>query len=85
MREATLFVEFDDGGLGVGSELSRRGPKGIGRLQGMAPLNAALALTALPDVDVELPVDGPAGDLNLELLGGVGLVERATAIGAAVR
>ena len=59
--------------------------EGSGRLQGMAPLDAAPALTALTDVDVELPVDGPAGDLDLELLGGVGLVERTTAVGAAVR
>ena len=51
----------------------------------MAPLDAAAALTALADVDVELPVDGPAGDLDLELLGGVGLVEGRAAVGAAVR
>jgi hypothetical protein len=51
----------------------------------MAPLNAALALTAATDVDVELPVDGLARDLHLVLLGGVGLLERAAAVGAAVR
>jgi hypothetical protein len=51
----------------------------------MAPLNPAAALAALADVDVELPVDGLARDLDLELLGDVGLVERAAAIGAAVR
>ena len=80
-----LLVEFDDGGLGVGSELSRRGPKGIGRLQGMAPLNATEALTALPNVDVELPVNGLARDLDLVLLGHLRLVERTAAVGAAVR
>jgi hypothetical protein len=36
-------------------------------------------------VDVELPVDGLARDLDLELLGDVRLVERAAAVGAAVR
>jgi hypothetical protein len=45
-------------------------------------LNAAAALAALPDVDVELAVNGLARDLDLELLGDVGLVERAAAVGA---
>jgi hypothetical protein len=40
----------------------------------MAPLDAATALAALPDVDVELPVDGLTRDLDLVLLGDVGLV-----------
>src|SRR5262249_24711393 len=61
VRQAGLLVEFDDGGLSVGPELGRGGAEGVGRLQGMAPLNPAMALTALADVDVELPVDGPAG------------------------
>jgi hypothetical protein len=69
VRQAALLIEFEDGGLGVGSELSRRGPMGIGCLRGMAPLNAALALTALRDLDVELQVNGLARDLDLELLG----------------
>src|SRR5262249_2462933 len=34
--------------------------------------------------DVELPVDGLARDLDLELLGGVGLIERAAAVRADV-
>jgi hypothetical protein len=51
----------------------------------MATLNPAAAPTAPPDVDVELPVDGLARDLDLELLGDVGLVERTAAVGAAVR
>jgi hypothetical protein len=51
----------------------------------MAPLNAAPALAALADVDVELPVNGLARDLDLELLGDVGRVERAPTVGAAVR
>ena len=50
----------------------------------MTSLNAAPALTALADVDVELPVDGLARDLDLELLGDVGFVEAAAAIGAGV-
>jgi hypothetical protein len=48
----------------------------------MAPLNPTVALVALADVDVELPVDGLARDLDLELLGDVGLVEGAAAVGA---
>jgi hypothetical protein len=51
----------------------------------MAPLNTALALTAVADVDVELPIDGLARDLDLELLGDVGFVERPAAVGAEVR
>jgi hypothetical protein len=75
VRQAALLVEFDDGGLGVRSQLGRRSAEGVGRLQGMAPLDAAAALTAPADVDVELPVDGLARDLDLELLGYVGLVQ----------
>jgi hypothetical protein len=48
----------------------------------MAPLNPTVALTALADVDVELPVDGLARDLDLELLGDMGLVEGTAAVGA---
>jgi hypothetical protein len=51
----------------------------------MAPVNAAATLAALADVNVELAVNGPAGDLDLELLGDVRRVERAAAVGAAVR
>jgi hypothetical protein len=50
----------------------------------MASLNATTALTALADVDVELPVDGLAWDLDLKLLSDMGFVERATTVGAAV-
>ena len=85
VRQAALLVEFDDGGLGIGSQLSRGGTEGVGRLQGMPPLNAAPALAALADVDVELAVNGLARDLDLELLGDVGLVEGAAAVGADAR
>jgi hypothetical protein len=51
----------------------------------MPSLNAALALTASADVDVELAVNGLARDLDLELLGDVRLVEWAAAVGASVR
>src|SRR5262245_8182630 len=50
----------------------------------MTALHPAVALTALADVDVELPVDGLARDLDLELLGDIGLVERPAAVGAGV-
>jgi hypothetical protein len=84
MRQAALLVKFDDRGLGVWSQLGRGGAEGVGRLQGMPALDPAAAMAALPDVDVEPPVNGLAGDLDLELLGHVRLVERATAIGASV-
>jgi hypothetical protein len=50
----------------------------------MTPLNAAVALTASADMNVELAVNGLARDLHLELLGDVRLVERAAAAGASV-
>ena len=84
VRQAALLVEFDDGGLGIGSQLGGGGTEGVGRLQGMAALNPAVALPALADVDVELPVNGLARDFDLELLGDVGFVEGAAAVGADV-
>jgi len=51
----------------------------------MASLNAALSLTAPTDVDVELPVNGLARDLDLELLGDMRFVERPAAVGADAR
>src|SRR5262249_3812573 len=48
----------------------------------MAPVNAAGALTALADVDVELPVNGLARHLDLKLLSDVRRVERAATAGA---
>jgi hypothetical protein len=68
VRQAALLVEFNDSGLGIRSRLGRGGPEGVGRLQGMAPLDPAVALTALADVDVELPVDGLTWDLDLVLV-----------------
>jgi hypothetical protein len=50
----------------------------------MASLHAALAVTALPDMDVELAVDGFTRDLNLELLSDMGFVEWTATIRAAV-
>jgi hypothetical protein len=51
----------------------------------MAPLNPAAAPAALPDVDVELAMNGLARDFDLELLGDMGFAEGAAAVGAAVR
>src|SRR5262249_27567639 len=53
-------------------------------LQGVAPLDAATALPAPADVDVELPVDGLARDLDLELPGDVRFAQGAAASGAGV-
>jgi hypothetical protein len=50
----------------------------------MAPLNPTVAPTTLADVDVELPVDGLARDLDLVLLGDAGFVEGAATVGAGV-
>src|SRR5262249_33623956 len=85
VREPALLVEFDDGRLGIGPQLGGGSAEGVGRLQGMAPLHPAAALTALADVDVESPVNGLARDLDLVLLGDVGLVQGAAAVGANAR
>jgi hypothetical protein len=82
VRQATLFVQLDDGRLGIRSQLGGSGTQSIRSLQGMASLNAAAALTALADVNVELPVNGLARNLHLELLGDMGFVEWAATIGA---
>jgi hypothetical protein len=79
-----LLVEIDDGGLGIGPQLGSSRAEGVGRLQAVASLNAAVTLAAPADVDVELPVNGLARDLDLELLGDVGLVERPAAVGVGV-
>src|SRR5215471_9904470 len=85
VRQAGLLVEFDDGGLGVGSQLGRGGAEDVGRLQGMASLNPAVAVATPTEVDVELAVNGLPRDFDLELLGDVGFVEGAAAVGAPVR
>jgi hypothetical protein len=50
----------------------------------MPTLNALTALPTTAEVDVELAVDRLTGDLNLELLGDVCLVERPATVGASV-
>src|SRR5262245_26466895 len=50
MRQPALLVEFDDGGLGIRSQLSGSGAQRIRRLQGMASLNPPVAVLALPYV-----------------------------------
>jgi hypothetical protein len=80
MRQVTLFVEFDNSGFGVRPQLSSGGTEGVGSLQGMASLHAALALTALTNVDVELAVNRLARNLHLELLGDVRFVEGSAAV-----
>jgi hypothetical protein len=51
----------------------------------MASLNAAAALTALADVNVELPVNGLARNLHLELMSNVGFVEKTATLRAGIR
>src|SRR5690242_21062590 len=48
----------------------------------MASLNAAMAPTTLADMNVELPMNRLAWDLDLELLGDMGFVEGAAAVRA---
>src|SRR5579884_2491789 len=81
---AALLVEFDDGRLGIGAELSGGGSQGIGSLQGVAALHAAATLPAAADVNVELTVDRPTRDLDLVLMVDVRLVDGTAAVGAGV-
>jgi hypothetical protein len=84
VRQATLFVQLDNSRLGIRSQLGGGSAEGIGGLQGMASLHAAMTLRALADVDIELAVNRLARDLDLELLGDVGFVEGSAAVGADV-
>jgi hypothetical protein len=51
----------------------------------MASLNAALAVTALANVDVELTVNGLTRNLDLELLSDVGFVKGTATLRAGIR
>src|SRR6266542_2635223 len=82
VRHAGLFVEFDDGGLGIGAELRRGGAECIGRLPRMPALHAASALLAAADVNVELALNRPPRNLDLVLLIDVRLLDVAAAVGA---
>ena len=80
--QARLFVEIDNGRLGIGSELGGGGSQGIGRLQRMSALHAAVAVPAAADVHVELAVNGLARNLDLILLVDVGLLHGAATVRA---
>jgi hypothetical protein len=84
VRQPALLVELDGGGLGIRSELGSGGAEGVGRLYGMASLHSTVTLTAMANVDAELPVNGLARDLDLELLGDMGFVQETAAVGAEV-
>ena len=85
MRHAGLLVEFDDGGLRIGTELGGGGAKGIRRLQGMPALHAMSALFAAADVNVELAVNGPTRNFDLVLLVDMRLFDVAAAVGTLLR
>ena len=82
--EAGFFVQGDDRGLGVGADLAAGRAEGVGGLEGVPAPEAATAAVAAADVDVELPDDGLAGDVGLELGGDFGLDDGAAAAGAGV-
>ena len=68
VRHARLFVEDDDGRLGVGADLAGGGADGVGGLQGMPAADAATAFLAGPLVDAELAANRFVGQIGLELL-----------------
>ena|SRR5882672_11638524 len=85
VRHAGLLVEINDGGLRIRSELGGGGAQCIGSLPGMPALHAALTLSAAADVNVELAVNGPTGNLDLILVVDVRFVDRAAAVGTSDR
>src|SRR5882672_3656809 len=84
VRQPGLFVEFDEGGLGVGPQLRGGGSQRVGGLQRVAALDTPLTLPTPAEVHVELPINRLAGNFDLELRLDVGLVDGAAAIGAGV-
>src|SRR5437867_1121040 len=85
MSQAGVLVEIDNCRLGIGAKLRGRGPEGIGGLQRMPSLQAALTTVAPADVDIELAMDGLAWDLDLILLLNVGFLDGTAAIRTALR
>jgi hypothetical protein len=79
------YSSGDDSDLGLRAYLRGGGSQGIGGLQEMPSLDASAALLAAADMDVELPMNGLAGDFDLELCLHVGFLERAAALGASLR
>jgi hypothetical protein len=84
VRQATLFVQLDDGRLGIRSQLGGGGTESIRGLQWMASLNPPAAPLAAADVDVELAVNRPTGNLDLVLMVDVGLGDGPAAVRAGI-
>ena|SRR5437588_883645 len=84
MRHASLLVEVNHGGLSIGAKLSRSGAERIGRLQRMPTLDAASAMLAAANVNVELALNGPARNLDLVLLVNMRFLDIAAAVGTLV-
>src|SRR5262249_30377493 len=82
--QAGLLVQLDDRGLGVRPQLGRGRAQGVGSLQRVAALHAAVTRAAVADVDIELPVDWSSGDLDLVLVGDVTFLDRPTTVGTNV-
>jgi hypothetical protein len=83
--QTTLFVQLDDGRLGIRSQLSGGGTESVRSLQGMPALDSAATLPTATDVNVELAVEWLSWDLDLILLIDMGFVDLAAAIGAGIR
>jgi len=84
VRQASVLVEDDDGGLGVGAQLAGSGTDGIARLQRVPTLAALAAATALTAMNIELADDRPPWDFRLVLGNDVRFVQHAATAGAGV-
>src|SRR5258708_19748962 len=85
VRHAGTFVEIDDAGLGVGSDLAFGGADGVGGLQRMTAAHASPAFLTAALVDAKLSAHGLGGNVDLKLLVDVViLLDFAAAMGTTV-
>jgi len=85
VRHPGVLVQIDDGRLGIAAELAPGRARGIAGLQGVTAADLLAALLAMAAVDLELPHDGLARDLGLELLVEAVLDDFALAMRARLR
>ena len=85
MRQAGILVQFHNGRLRIRSQLGRGSAQGIGRLQGMPPLNALLALEAASDMNIETAMNGTTRNLYLKLMSDMGFLDGTAAVWADIR
>ena len=82
--QAGVLVEYDDGGLGIRSDLAGGGAAGVAGLERVTTVAGLATVAATATVDVELSDDRPARDIRLILVDDVAFVEAAATTGTAI-